>query len=202
MDKERKTLFERKIQPILQYIGMIGAIFMSIVYIVLVCILIVGFKAQTFTQILIFALVNAGVGLIIMQFLKIQGISFAKNLPENKAILEEYYKGKRKNRKYKSIKVYWLQSVLFDVLSKGVSVALSTCGMIYIVIQGCHDYTLILLAIVNLIMFTCFGLLSLNSAYDFFNNEHIPFIINQLENKITQGDVEKCLHSMVNNSET
>ena len=199
---DRKSFFEKKIQPILQYVGVIGAILMSIMYIITVVILIIGFKAQSIQNTIVFAIINAIVGLIIMQFLKIQGISFAKNLPENKAILEEYYKGKRKNRKYKSIKVYWLQSVLFDVLSKGVSITLSTCGMIYIVIQGCHDYTLILLAIVNLIMFTCFGLLSLNSAYDFFNNEHIPFIINQLENKITQGDIEKCLHSMVNNSET
>ena len=89
MNRE-KTLFEKKIKPILQYVGAIGATLMSIIYMVLIFILIFGFKAQTFTQTIIFAIVNAVMGLIIMQFLKVQGISFAKNLPENMEILQEY----------------------------------------------------------------------------------------------------------------
>ena len=34
------------------------------------------------------------------------------------------------------------------------------------------------------------------------HQEDVSLINEFLENKITQGDVEKCLHSMVNNSET
>jgi hypothetical protein len=30
-------------------------------------------------------------------------------------------------------------------------------------------------------MFICFGFLSLVKAYDFFNNNHIPFILKQLK---------------------
>lgn len=180
MDRE-KTVFEKKIKPILQYIGAIGAVLMSIMYIVCVVILIVGFKAQTILNVTIFAIVNALVGLIIMQFLKIQGISFAKNIPENKEILDKYYSTKTKDKKYRSINFYWATSLIKDILLKGISVIASSVGLIYIVIQGCNDYTLLLLALVNLVMFICFGLLALNQAYEFYNNRHIPYILHQLE---------------------
>lgn len=180
MDRE-KTVFEKKIKPILQYIGAIGAVLMSIMYIVCVVILIVGFKAQTILNVTIFAIVNALVGLIIMQFLKIQGISFAKNIPENKEILDKYYSTKTKDKKYRSINFYWATSLTKDILLRGLSVIASSIGLIYIVIQGCNDYTLLLLALVNLVMFICFGLLALNQAYEFYNNRHIPYILHQLE---------------------
>ena len=87
---DRKSFFEKRIQPILQYVGVIGATLMSIMYIITVVILIIGFKAQSIQNTLVFAIINAIVGLIIMQFLKIQGISFAKNLPENIEIVKQY----------------------------------------------------------------------------------------------------------------
>ena len=60
-------------------------------------------------------------------------------------------------------------------------------GVIYIVIQGCNDYNLLLLALVNLVMFICFGLLALNKAYDFYNERHIPYVIDQI-NKEKEND--------------
>lgn len=86
---DRKSFFENKIQPILQYVGVIGATLMSIMYIITVVILIIGFKAQSIQNTLVFAITNAIAGLIIMQFLKMQGISFAKNLPENIEIVKQ-----------------------------------------------------------------------------------------------------------------
>lgn len=176
-----KTIFERKIAPVLQYVGAIGATLMSIMYIVVVVILIVGFKAQALQSALVFAIVNALVGLIIMQFLKIQGISFAKNLEKNKEIVDRYYNSKTKDKKPHSINYYWVTSLIKDIIVKGLSVVLTTTGLIYIVIQGCEDYTLLLLALVNLVMFICFGLLALNSAYDYYNNKHIPYLKLKLE---------------------
>ena len=199
---DKKNTFETKIKPILQYVGAIGATLMSIMYIVIIVILIIGFKAQTFQQALIFALVNAVVGLIIMQFLKIQGIAFAENIPENKAIKDEYYRTRTRDKKYESINSYWVKSIIQDIIWKGLSVIISTAGLIYIVIQGCGDYTLLLLALVNLVMFICFGLLALNSAYEFYNNKHIPYMLNQIENRVNKEDIDKCLKSMVKNLET
>ena len=198
---DRKSFFEKKIQPILQYVGVIGAILMSIMYIITVVILIIGFKAQSIQNTFVFAIINAIVGLIIMQFLKIQGISFAKNLPENIEIIKQYYNTKTKDKKIQSIKYYWISSLIKDFISKGLSVAFTTAGIIYIVIVGSNDYTLLLLALVNLILFICFGLLALNNAYEFYNNKHVPYMQEMIKNKITKKEIEKCLQSMVKNLE-
>ena len=198
---DRKSFFEKKIQPILQYVGAIGASLMSIMYIITVVILIIGFKAQSIQNTLVFAIINAIVGLIIMQFLKIQGISFAKNLPENIEIVKQYYNTKTKDKKIQSIKYYWISSLIKDFISKGLSVAFTTAGIIYIVIVGSNDYTLLLLALVNLILFICFGLLALNNAYEFYNNKHVPYMQEMIKNKITKKEIEKCLQSMVKNLE-
>lgn len=196
------NLFEKKIKPVLQYIGVIGASLMSIMYIVVVFILIVGFKAQSIQSTVIFAIVNALVGLIIMQFLKIQGISFAKSLPENEKIINEYYNTKTKDKKIHSIKYYWTMSLIKDIIGKGASIMLTTTGLIYIVVVGSNDYVLLLLALVNLVLFICFGLLSLNNAYEFYNNRHIPYMQEMIKNKITEKEINKCLKSMVLNIET
>ena len=183
-----KNLFESKLKPLLQYIGTIGAVAMSVAYIITVFVLIRGFEVNTVLDTGIFALVNAAVGFIIMQFLKIQGIAFAKNLPENKDVLTEYYNTKTHDKKAHSIKFYWVVSVIKDLLGKALSVGIATFGLIYIVVEGCNDYNLLWLALVNLILFTCFGFLSLNSAYEFFNERHIPFIKEQLEKIKTKNN--------------
>ena len=198
---DRKSFFEKKIQPILQYVGVIGATLMSIMYIITVVILIIGFKAQSIQNTIVFAIINAIVGLIIMQFLKIQGISFAKNLPENIEIIKQYYNTKTKDKKIQSIKYYWISSLIKDFISKGLSIAFTTAGIIYIVIVGSNDYTLLLLALVNLILFICFGLLALNNAYEFYNNKHVPYMQEMIKNKITKEEIEICLKSMVKNLE-
>ena len=198
---DRRSFFEKRIQPILQYVGVIGAILMSIMYIITVVILIIGFKAQSIQNTIVFAIINAIVGLIIMQFLKIQGISFAKNLPENIEIIKQYYNTKTKDKKIQSIKYYWTSSLIKDFISKGLSIAFTTAGIIYIVIVGSNDYTLLLLALANLILFICFGLLALNNAYEFYNNKHVPYMQEMIKNKITKKEIEKCLQSMVKNLE-
>ena len=198
---DRRSFFEKRIQPILQYVGVIGAILMSIMYIIIVVILIIGFKAQSIQNTIVFAVINAIVGLMIMQFLKIQGISFAKNLPENIEIIKQYYNTKTKDKKIQSIKYYWTSSLIKDFISKGLSIAFTTAGIIYIVIVGSNDYTLLLLALVNLILFICFGLLALNNAYEFYNNKHVPYMQEMIKNKITKKEIEICLQSMVKNLE-
>ena len=198
---DRRSFFEKRIQPILQYVGVIGAILMSIMYIIMVVILIIGFKAQSIQNTIVFAIINAIVGLMIMQFLKIQGISFAKNLPENIEIIKQYYNTKTKDKKIQSIKYYWISSLIKDFISKGLSIAFTTAGIIYIVIVGSNDYTLLLLALVNLILFICFGLLALSNAYEFYNNKHVPYMQEMIKNKITKKEIEICLQSMVKNLE-
>lgn len=193
---ETKSIFETRIKPILKYIGTIGATLMCIAYVVIVCIMVFGFSAEhKFMETLCFALVNALVGVIIMQLLKIQGIDFARALPDNMRIISQYNITNTKDKKPHSIKFFWWTSILKDVAIKGISIIVTTLGAVYIVIQGSQDYTLLLLAVVNLIMFICFGLLSLVNAYDFYNEQHIPYILGKIEEaKNTQGDEENGNH--------
>lgn len=183
MDEKRKTLFEGKILPVLSYVGAIGAGIMCIAYIVMVFVLINGFKAERVQQITIFALVNAGVGFIILQFLKVQGVSFAKMIPENEVVLKLYYQSKTKDKKNHSLTYFWVTSVIRDVITKCLMLAATTMGIIYIVIQGSNDYNLILLAFVNLLMFICFGFLGLVKAFENFNQSYIPFVKEKLTEK-------------------
>ena len=185
-NNNNRTFLERKILPILNYIGIIGAVIMAIAYIVIVFVLINGFKAEALLQTTVFACVNAAVGFIIMQFLKYQGESFAKMLPENKEIIDRYYKTKTKDKKVHSIRYFWVTTVIKDIIVKCATLGLTTIGIIYIVIQGSNDYNLLLLALVNLLMFVYFGFISLNSAYEFFNNKHVPYMIEQLNKEIKQ----------------
>lgn len=180
MDDKRRKFFENTVKPILESVGLIGAIMSAIAYLIIVFVLIKGFELHETFQVTVFAVINAVIGLIIMQFLKIQGISFAKNLPENKIIIDRYYATKTKDKKLHSITYYWITTVIKDILIKACLVASASIGVVYIVIKGSNDYNLLALAVVNLILFTCFGLLTMNSAYEFYNNEHINYLKEKL----------------------
>ena len=53
-------------------------------------------------------------------------------------------------------------------------------------IQGSNDWNLLLLAMVNLIMFICFGFLALVNAYEFFNNKFIPYMKEKIDETKTE----------------
>lgn len=186
--------FEEKIKPVLTYVGAIGAVLTSVAYIILIIVLIRGFQYKQTTQALVFALINAGVGLIVANFLKYQGISFAKNLPDNQQTVKDYYSLKTKDKKNHGLTFFWITTVIKDVLMKGVTVVATTFGLIYIVIIGSDDWSLMFLAIVNLILFICFGLLALNGAYDYYNNTYVNYMkekiadVTNLKKKETTDD--------------
>lgn len=163
-------------------LGLIGAILTSVVYIVCVVILIVGFQTEekSLLDTIVFAVVNAVVGFIIMELLKIQGVSIAKNLPENLEISRKYYNTKTKDKKPHTMKFYWLTTVPKDTILKAGGIGIAAVGMVKIGIDGMGDYTLLLLACANLVMFICFGLLGLSDAYDFYNNNQVPYMKEQL----------------------
>ena len=187
-----KDVFEHKIKPVLTYIGAIGALLTSMAYIILILVFIKGFEFKQTTQTIVFAIINAAVGLIIANFLKYQGISFAKELPENEEIIKQYYSLHTKDKKNHGIMFFWVTTVIKDILIKGIGIAVSTAGLIYIVIVGSNDWSLMLMAIVNLILFVCFGLLSLNKAYEYFNNVYVNYMkekINEIK-KLGEADHE------------
>lgn len=192
-NKTNRTTFEEKILPVLNYVGIIGASIMVVAYIISVFVLIRGFKVEEILQTTVFACVNAATGFIIMQFLKIQGESFAKMLPENKELMEKYYKTKTKDKKIHSMTYFWVTTVIKDIIVKCATLGITTIGLVYIVIVGSNDYNLLLLAVVNLLMFVCFGFISLVKAYDFFNQRHVPYMVEMLNRegaKIDEQDLQ------------
>ena len=180
--KINSTFFKDKLKPLFTYVGTIGAAIMVVCYVITVMILVFGFRVQVdhLKQSIIFAVVNGVVGFIIMQFLKIQGVDFAKG--EHKELIDKYNKivmkedMSKKNTKPKSLTYYWITSTIKDFIMKALTIIIASCGMIYIVIEGSNDYSLILLAVVNLLMFTCFGLLSLVGSYDFYSVNHVNYM--------------------------
>lgn len=175
-------MFEKKIKPLLTYIGACGAVITSVAYMIMVVVLIKGFQYQQTTQTIVFALANAAVGMVIASMLRYQGISFAKNLEENQAVIKRYYELHTKDKRNYSLKTFWVKNTIKDIVVKGLSVAASTLGLIYIVIVGSNDWALLGIAVVNLLLFICFGLLALNQAYDYYNNIYVNYMWEQINN--------------------
>lgn len=199
-----QTFFEKKLKPFLLYMGTIVSVIMAIAYILVVFVLIEGFKAEKLLNTTIFSVITAAIGFCIMQMLKIQGQTFAKNLPQNKETIKKYSErnlDNGKKRKFKSMKHYWVISVIKDVLIKCLTLAITSIGMIYIMIEGSGDYSLLFLAGVNLLMFAGFGLISLCKAYDFYNEEYIPYMLNEIEgakNETNQRESEEVMEPVLN----
>lgn len=200
-------MFEKKIKPLLQYIGTIGATILSIIYMFVIGILIAGFKAHTWDQILVFAIINAAFGCLITFFLREQGRSFARNIPENDIVVKEYYGLLQKQKKYRTLRGYYISTTITDILGRATCVILGTLGIMWIVIQGTNDWMMAILAVVNLFLFICFGLLALAAMYDFYNTQWVPRMKYEIELRQTkkikfEKEIKKCLNSMEKNLET
>lgn len=198
------NIFENKIKPLILYIGTIVAAVMAIAYFICVFVLIEGFKVDKILNTSLFSIVTALIGFFIMQMLKIQGQSFAKNLPENQEIIKKYYSTKTKDKKPRSMKYYWIVSTITDALTKCLTLAITSVGIVYIMIEGSGDYKLLLLAFVNILMFAGFGLISLVKAYDFYNTSYIPYMKERLseveknETTITEGETTCTIQTQTN----
>ncbi len=171
-----KNTFEAKIKPLLLYVGTIGAVISSCAYIILIVTLINGFQVHNTTTTITFACINAVVGMLIANFLRYQGISFAANIDDNKQLIKEYYGTKTKDKKNHSLKYFWTLNIIKDIFTKGCTMAITTMGLIYIIIVGSKDWSLLLLAFVNLALFICFGLIALDKAYDYYNTVYVAYL--------------------------
>lgn len=179
-------IFEKKIKPILLYMGTIVSVVMAIAYIVMVFVLIQGFKAETLLNTTLFSIITAIIGFCIMQTLKFQGQSFAANIEENIEIRKQYNNTKTKDKKARSLKYYWITSACSDIIVKCLTLGATSVGMVYIMIEGSQDWNLLLLAGVNLLMFAGFGLISLTKAYDYYNDVYVPYMRERIYEKQQQ----------------
>lgn len=173
------------------WIGTICALIALFAYIIIVTVMVVGFSGSAnWTADLVFAIVNAAVGVIISQFLKLQGIAFAKSEPDNKLWLDRWTKRRTKERKYKSINYFWVKTLALDIVFKGVGITLLTISVVYIFVEASNDAMKILMAVFNIIMFCGFGLVSMAAAYNWVREEHVEWIKVQIEQKYIDDESE------------
>ena len=169
-----------KVKKFLEYTGIVGSIITAIAYITATLVIVWGFETRLeMEKQILFSLLGAFTGLMITFFLRGQGVIFAKKDPEAEKVMKEYYEKinrKKTIRQLHTIKHYIVVQTILDIIFKGVSVALSTYFLLYIFMEGNGDISLIFLAVSNILMFACFGLVALSKAFDKYLDEHIPAI--------------------------
>ena len=134
------------------------------------------------SAVVVFAVVNALVGILISTLLRYQGQKYAEL--ENEELCRKFYEKKTKERKrHISMTMWQILNTLKDFIIKGCTTVFSIWGVVYISIEGSKNPIQILITLVTLI---CFGLINMNSSYYRFYNEQVPYMelkIKEKENK-------------------
>lgn len=173
---------------LLNNIGVIGAILAALADIVFVVIMIVGVNIHAdMKSIVIFAVVNAMIGILISVLLRYQGQKYAEI--ENEELCKKFYNKKaRRKKKYISMGVWMTLKTIQDIIIKGCTTAFSIFGMIYITIQGSKNPIQLLITLATLVLFACFGLIGMNSAYCRFYNIQVPHMQICVDNIDIEGN--------------
>lgn len=178
---------------LLNNIGIIGAILAAVADVIFVVIAVIGIKVdmQPF-GIVLYAVVNALIGVLISCLLRYQGVKYAE--VENQELCDQYYEKKIRDKK-KHVPLGWwmtLKSVQ-DLLIKGCTTAFCLFGVTYITIEGSKNPIQILITFATLVLMTCFGLIAMNGSYCRFYNLQVPMMKLKVEerNANTPTETEK-----------
>lgn len=167
---------------ILNNIGVIGAVLAAVADIVFVLIMVLGVKIDVeLKSIIIFAVVNALIGILINVLLRYQGQKYAE--VENEDLCTKFYNKRAKEKKYMSMGKWMTLKTVQDFLVKGVTTSFSIFGIVYISVTGSKNPIQILITVATLILFACFGLIGMNSAYCRFYNIQVPYMNLKLEER-------------------
>lgn len=172
---------------LLNNIGIVGSILAAIADIIFVVIFVVGVKVDiSMKSTIIFAVINALIGVLINILLRYQGQKYAEM--ENVELCEKFHRKKiKEKKKYLSMELWQTVKLFEDIIIKGGTTTFSICGIVYISIEGSKNPIQILITLVSLILFACFGLINMNSSYSRFYNVQIPY----MELKIKEKENEK-----------
>lgn len=188
--KSHETLLK-----LLNNIGVVGAILAAIADLIFVIIFVVGMKFEVKSSaIIVFAIVNALIGILINILLRYQGQKYAEL--ENEELCNKFYRKKiKEEKKHISMGTWQVIQSIKDVVIKGCTTTFSICGTVYLSIEGSKNPIQILITLVTLVLFACFGLMNMNSSYTRFYNIQIPYMELQLkeqENK-KEGEEENAV---------
>lgn len=194
-----------KLKNTLVWMGSVLAGVAGIVYFILTVIMIMGIHTSMDPQQrLLFTILGAVSGFLINMSLTTQGIQLAQK--ENKKLLDEYnsllFKKKKKLNFFDTIEWYMIRKTVTTLIFKAGSVGVSTYLIIYIFFDGNGDFSLIFIALSNIIMFTGFGLLSMSKSYEHYNNKHIVILrerITRLKDKEIMTNLPSIEGQEINN---
>lgn len=139
--------------------------------------------------IIIFAVVNALIGILINVLLRYQGQKYAE--VENEELCTKYYNKRAKEKTYMSMTLWMTLKTIQDFIIKGGTTAFSIFGIVYISVTGSKNPIQILMTVATLILFACFGLISMNSAYMRFYNVQVPYMQLKLEEREQNSEKSK-----------
>lgn len=169
-----------KLKNVLLYTASVGAGISGLSYIIITVVLVLGFEIKMdMNKQILFSIIGAVDGLLITMLLRSQGIALAKNEDEPKKVMAEYYQvinKTKKSKKLHTITYYYVKDFIIDIFTKAGIIALTTSLTLYIFMDGSGDYGLIGLAISNILMFACFGIIALSKFYSLYLEQHIPVI--------------------------
>lgn len=172
-----------KISKILEWTGLVIAGISSAIYLVIVFILINGFQSSVASdKLLVFLALGALDGILVSSAMRLQGVTFARNLPQSQEQLKVYndLRGNSKKVKIKPITYTFITGFLIDVIFKGGSILFTMYFTISIMIEGMKDQSYFLLAIANVLMFFGLGMMALAKGYSKYLDDHIPYLTQKI----------------------
>lgn len=194
----KKTFREKlndKVKDTMNFIGFILSIFGGLGYLITIYMLVWGvggLEFELFGKDGLFFIIGISFGILIRTGFFTQGIQYAKN--DSKSVIDEYNSLKQVNVKEKKTQSFEFKMFISYATSTLTSVIwffVFSVGVVYLAgFEGTHNPIYFGNAISNVLMFTGFGFLSLNSAYEKFITYKIPVLkerIRLIKNKSTQN---------------
>jgi hypothetical protein len=180
-NKKLNKKLNNKIKEMLSFIGFLLSVLGGIGYFVTILILVLGSGNVDFELIGkdgMFFLIGFMFGLVIRSGFYIQGITYAKE--EFKDVIKEYHNlivTGTKETKTQSFEFKLGFEIFRTTVLQFIVYGIGTVGLIYLAgFSGMNNGVYIGNAISNLFMFTGFGFLALNSAYEKYIIYKIPRI--------------------------
>lgn len=189
MEEEKKKMpnLQKKshevLLKLLNNVGIVGSILAGIADIIFVIIFVVGMQISIKrSAAIIFAVINALIGILINILLRYQGQKYAEI--ENEELCSKFYKKKvKESKKHLSMGAWQILKSVKDIIIKGGTTTFSICGLVYLSVEGSKNPIQILITLVTLVLFACFGLMNMNSSYCRFYNVQIPYMELKLKEK-------------------
>ena len=163
------------IGTVCRWIGVIGTLLSLIAYVIVIYILTL--PASEYSKdpkdLIWFAVLNAGVGLMVAIFLAIQGSIFSIN--KHKDLYLKFHTKKIKESKKRATEAgIWTKFTIKTVFTRIATFAFTTFATWEFMTMAGEDPKLLGLAFANLGVFLSSGMLALNSIYNTFEKKLMP----------------------------